>query len=151
MRLLSVNVGHRRTQPKGPDLEITGIYKRPTDGPVTVTARLIGYKLGSSEVTLTGGSATADFALADNPLQLGEVVHTDETTAREGIPPSGSLAGLDLVTEGILTLARTLEFVEASNGDPDKLPADHNAAVLLSKELLRADSVLFLAGESVNP
>ena len=52
-------------------------------GPVTVTARLIGYKLGSAEVTLTGGSATADFALADNPLQLGEVVVTGAGTTTE--------------------------------------------------------------------
>jgi TonB-linked SusC/RagA family outer membrane protein len=50
-------------------------------GPVTVTARLIGYKLGSTQVTLEGGSATADFALADNPLQLGEVVVTGAGTS----------------------------------------------------------------------
>jgi len=56
---------------------------RIPSGPVTVTARLIGYKLGSSEVTLTGGSATADFALAENPLQLGEVVVTGAGTESE--------------------------------------------------------------------
>jgi len=56
---------------------------RIPSGPVTVTARLIGYKVGSSEVTLTGGSATADFALADNPLQLGEVVVTGAGTTSE--------------------------------------------------------------------
>jgi len=49
-------------------------------GPVTVTARLIGYKLGTAQVSLEGGSATADFALADNPLQLGEVVVTGAGT-----------------------------------------------------------------------
>jgi TonB-linked SusC/RagA family outer membrane protein len=49
-------------------------------GAVTVTARLIGYKLGTTQVSLDGGSATADFALADNPLQLGEVVVTGAGT-----------------------------------------------------------------------
>ncbi|HEY8106427.1 MAG TPA: TonB-dependent receptor plug domain-containing protein, partial [Gemmatimonadales bacterium] len=49
-------------------------------GAVTVTARLIGYKLGSTQVSLEAGSATADFALADNPLQLGEVVVTGAGT-----------------------------------------------------------------------
>ena len=53
---------------------------RLSSGPVTVTARLIGYKLGSTEVTLTDGSATADFTLADNPLRLGEVVVTGAGT-----------------------------------------------------------------------
>ena len=37
MQLSSVNIGHKRTQPKGPELEITGIYKEPVEGRVTVT------------------------------------------------------------------------------------------------------------------
>jgi TonB-linked SusC/RagA family outer membrane protein len=52
-------------------------------GSLTVTARLIGYKLDSIEVTLTTGSVTVDFSLADNPLQLGEVVVTGAGTATE--------------------------------------------------------------------
>ncbi len=36
MRVLSVNIGKKRTQPKGNALEITGIYKTPSDGPVAV-------------------------------------------------------------------------------------------------------------------
>ena len=35
-RVLSVNVGEKRTQPKGNGLETTGIYKLPVDGPVQV-------------------------------------------------------------------------------------------------------------------
>ena len=37
MELQSVNIGQKRTQPKGPELEITGIYKRPADRAVAVT------------------------------------------------------------------------------------------------------------------
>lgn len=37
MRLLSVNIGERSTQPKGSELEVTGIYKRPARGRVPVT------------------------------------------------------------------------------------------------------------------
>src|SRR5512133_2905007 len=36
MRVLSVNIGQKRTQPKRDSLEITGIYKEPVSGPVTV-------------------------------------------------------------------------------------------------------------------
>ncbi len=36
MRLLSVNIGHERTQPKGDGQEITGIYKLPVQAPVRV-------------------------------------------------------------------------------------------------------------------
>ncbi len=37
MRLISVNIGERRTQPKQDGLEITGIYKLPAQGPVRIT------------------------------------------------------------------------------------------------------------------
>ena len=36
MLILSVNIGQRRTQPKGDGLETTGIYKLPVKGPVQV-------------------------------------------------------------------------------------------------------------------
>lgn len=82
---------------------------------------------------------------------LGEIVGTDATTTRDGVPPVGDLPGIDLVTEGIMTLARTLELLKESEGDPRQLPQDRNGAVLLARELLQADSILFLAGDSVNP
>lgn len=82
---------------------------------------------------------------------LGEVIQTDESTGREGIPPVGDLPEVDLITEGILTMARTVELVKESGGSPSQLPVDRNGAVLLARKLLQADSILFLAGESVNP
>ncbi len=51
--------------------------------PVTVNARLIGFKSQSTQVDLSGGAQTADFALADNPLQLGEIVVTGAGTSSE--------------------------------------------------------------------
>src|SRR5512140_333389 len=38
MHVLSVNIGEKRTQPKGDGLEITGIFKVPTDAEVQVSA-----------------------------------------------------------------------------------------------------------------
>jgi TonB-linked SusC/RagA family outer membrane protein len=55
-------------------------------GTVSVTARLIGYRLGTVEISLSGpGGETvvADFALAANPLELGEIVVTGAGTATE--------------------------------------------------------------------
>jgi hypothetical protein len=91
----------------------------------------------------TTGNIVADY--------LGETIHTDEGTAREGIPPVGDLPEVDLITEGILTMARTLELLKESGGNTSQLPVDRNGAVLLARKLLQADSILFLAGESVNP
>src|SRR6266540_2570046 len=48
---------------------------------VTLTARRLGYKSQSALITLAGGGVTHDFALAPNPLQLGEVVVTGAGTA----------------------------------------------------------------------
>lgn len=82
---------------------------------------------------------------------LGETVDLDLTTLREDVPPIGSLPHIDLMTEGILTLARTLRLLKESHGDASRVMLDRNGASLFARELLRADSILFLAGEQVNP
>ena len=38
MQILSVNIGRQQTQPKGLELEVTGIYKMPASGSVQVAA-----------------------------------------------------------------------------------------------------------------
>ena len=43
---------------------------------------------------------------------LGRIIRTDDSTARDGIPPVGYLPEIELITEGILTLARTLELLK---------------------------------------
>ena len=48
---------------------------------VTLVARRLGYKSTSAQITLAPGGVTHDFALAANPLQLGEVVVTGAGTA----------------------------------------------------------------------
>jgi TonB-linked SusC/RagA family outer membrane protein len=47
---------------------------------VTLTARLLGYRSTSAQITLREGTITQDFALAANPLRLGEVVVTGAGT-----------------------------------------------------------------------
>jgi len=83
--------------------------------------------------------------------QTGQVIETDQRTLRDDLPPIGRLPDLDLLTEGILTLAKTLHLLEDCRGESARLPTDRNGAVLLARELLAADSVFFLAGETVNP
>ncbi|HYT69857.1 MAG TPA: SusC/RagA family TonB-linked outer membrane protein [Gemmatimonadales bacterium] len=50
---------------------------------VTLTARRLGYKSVSTQITLAGGAVSHDFALLPNPLQLGEVVVTGAGTVTE--------------------------------------------------------------------
>lgn len=52
--------------------------------PVSLTARLLGYKAQTVQVTLVADAGiTQDFVLALNPLQLGEIVVTGAGTATE--------------------------------------------------------------------
>lgn len=56
---------------------------RITTAPVAVIARLIGYQPQTVQVTLTAGAtATQNFALAQNPLRLGEIVVTGAGTTQ---------------------------------------------------------------------
>ncbi len=56
---------------------------RLTGDTVTLQARLIGYKPLSTQLALVAGDVTHDFALAVNPLQLGEIVVTGAGTVSE--------------------------------------------------------------------
>ena len=81
---------------------------------------------------------------------LGEEIDMDISTIRPDLPPIGKLSEIDLVTEGILTISKSLEVLKNSNCDIDRLPIDKNGAVLLANEILMADSIFFLVGQQIN-
>ena len=54
-----------------------------TGSTVTVTARLIGYRMVKTPVTLSGARQTLDFSLISQPTQLNEVVVTALSQQRE--------------------------------------------------------------------
>jgi hypothetical protein len=66
------------------------------------------------------------------------------------VPPTGCLPGIDLVTEGIITLSKTLEYLKTAHF-PEEVPPKHNGAVALTKMLLEGDQVHFLVGRAINP
>jgi len=82
---------------------------------------------------------------------IKEEIVTDMSTLREDVPPIGAIPGIDLVTEGIITMARVLDMLRECRGDLSLLTADNNGAYLLIRELLLADSIQFLVGQKVNP
>jgi hypothetical protein len=92
------------------------------------------------------GGTTAN-VVADH---IGESVQTDLATLREDVPPIGYLASIDLVTEGIITMAKALDVMRGCSGMVAQLAHDTNGAILLAKELLAADSVDFLVGQKIN-
>ena len=81
---------------------------------------------------------------------LQEIVEIDLSTLRKDLPPIGSLSYVDLVAEGILTISKAADYIKQANGDISRQAFDHNGAYLLAKEILNADSVHFLVGQSIN-
>jgi hypothetical protein len=82
---------------------------------------------------------------------LGRTVETRTTEQSKDVPPPGALEGIDLVTEGIITLSRTLELIRKDARRPEHTGKGMNAAVLLAGEMMQADHIRFLVGQSVNP
>jgi len=69
---------------------------------------------------------------------------------KTGTPPTATLEGVDLVTEGILTLGQTVELLEQCQTVHD-LPPDSDAATRLARILLSADRIKLLVGMALNP
>jgi hypothetical protein len=69
---------------------------------------------------------------------------------KKGTPPIAHLEGVDLVTEGILTLGQTIDLLEKAETIHD-LPKDDDAAIQLARILLSADAVHLIIGRAINP
>ena len=81
---------------------------------------------------------------------LGETIEMDLSTIRRELPPIGMLSSIDLVTEGILTISKATEYIKTCNCDLTRLQFDNNGAYLLAREILQADSIVFLVGQQIN-
>ncbi len=72
------------------------------------------------------------------------------SSAVSKIPPIARLKGLDLVTEGILTLSSAAEQLQKVEVIHD-LPPVQDAGTLLARLLLEADEIHFIVGNAINP
>ncbi len=77
--------------------------------------------------------------------ELGIPVKCDITGSIGKLPAVSKMEGIDLVTEGILTLTRTVEYLE--NGFYEK---EKNAASELMDFLLNSDCIEFMVGAKLN-
>lgn len=76
--------------------------------------------------------------------ELNRPITMDSTISIGKLPSCSYMDGVDLVTEGILTLTKTLEYLEANTPDID------NAAGKLVKFLLDSDCITFMVGAKLN-
>ena len=75
--------------------------------------------------------------------ELNIPVTTDVVTTRGKLPGLSNMEGVDLVTEGILTLTKTLEYLESGKPEED-------AAKILMDFMLDSDCISFLVGAQMN-
>ena len=81
---------------------------------------------------------------------LGHSLDVDLSTITAEVPPMARLAGMDLVTEGILTLTRLRDMLRGGAERASVRFAVDGASSLL-RLLLEVDHIHFLVGQTVNP
>ncbi|MGQ9573728.1 MAG: PP2C family protein-serine/threonine phosphatase [Thermoguttaceae bacterium] len=82
--------------------------------------------------------------------QLGRGIGVDLETGTDSVPATGRIEGIDLVTEGTLTLTKALEIVRADEPN-DQLRMRVDGASRLVLLLREADAIRILVGRAMNP
>ncbi|MBL7185557.1 MAG: SpoIIE family protein phosphatase [Phycisphaerae bacterium] len=80
----------------------------------------------------------------------GKPLDVDLTTMRPDVPPLARLEGVDLTTEGILTLSRTNDLLR-SGADKESVKYHADGASSLLRFCLEVDHIDFVVGLNVNP
>ena len=101
-------------------------------------AELVSYYDGKTAIC---GGTTANIIERELCLKC----EIDKTSFDEKIPMSSIMEGIDLVTEGILTLTEVYRMLKEGI-DKDK----NNAAVRLTRLLLDSDKIDFVVGTKIN-
>lgn len=106
-------------------------------------AQIIRDELGSK--VICGGTTGSIIA-----REWGSDIKVDLKNLDPEIPPYGRLQGVDLVTEGIITLSKTLEALKDEETRKN-FSGRKNAVSLLAQIFLESDSIKFLVGKALNP
>ena len=86
---------------------------------------------------------------------LGKPVRAQLTFAASDIPPIAEIEGVDLVTEGVITINRVVEYAKDALGENrlyEKWSFGHDGASLICRMLFEeATDINFYVGRAVNP
>ena len=74
----------------------------------------------------------------------------DLDTMQPDVPPVAHLEGIDLTTEGILTLTKTYDLLRGG-ADRENVKYQTDGASSLVRLCLEADHIHFMVGQSINP
>jgi hypothetical protein len=148
----------------GDDATVVSMRVRPAVSATILTgppgdkeldALAVSKLMGAEGVRVICGGTTAQMAAR----VLGEELKVEwvppskrnhGSSHKKGSPPMATLKGVDLVTEGILTLGQTVGLLESAQSIHD-LPTDEDAATRLARILLSADEIHLIVGTAINP
>ena len=114
--------------------------RRETDG------ELVKRFAGEKGKRIVCGGTTAKIVAK----HLGQPLEVDLATITEDVPPTGKIDGVNLVTEGILTLTRVNEMLAAGMRKED-IKFQIDGAANLLRIMLNEDHVHFIVGTAINP
>lgn len=104
---------------------------------------IANHVLEFSGKTIISGGTTAKLIARE----LKRSINMDVTRLDPEIPPASQIQGIDLVTEGTITLNRVLELLHR-NSEPDS--TQMNAATELYQVVLDSDIIHFIVGTKIN-
>lgn len=116
---------------------MTGPPASPSDD-----ARMVRRFLSADGIHIIAGGTTAQIFCRE----AGRDMHSDFTYVSDTIPPISRIAGVDLTTEGVITLSEVRRLLETH-----ELPAAEDGASLMLQYLLDADRITVLQGCAENP
>ena len=123
---------------------------RPAGGPAR-EAEAVRKLLASEGVKAICGGTTAQMAsrVLGKPLQ----VSWQPVTSGPGrkLPPMGQLEGVDLVTEGILTLSSAVDRLRGAQDGARPAERSGRRNPPRARTLLDADQIHFIVGDAINP
>lgn len=112
---------------------------------------ILGRFLSSDGKKIVCGGTTSQIVAR----YLHEEVEPQLEYIDKDVPPTAKIKGIDLVTEGVLTLSRAIEIIDGytTSGDIDlDYLVGHDGASLLSRLLLEeSTSIHFFVGTAINP
>lgn len=117
----------------------------------TLDKKLAEIMIASDNMKIICGGTTALIA----ERELGKELQVDMDSMKDDIPPMAYMEGFDLVTEGVLTLGKTLENIKNLNRSSYENLLEYNdydGCSLLTKMLTDIGThINFYVGRAVNP
>jgi len=132
--------------------ERINMFTGPPENPENDSVLMNDFLSAEGKKIVSGGTAAK---IVGNVI--GEEVEVDMDTATERVPPIGIMKGIDLVTEGVLTISKTVEilkeYLKSSSGVKERAQIEGNDGASRLARLLIDDCthLTLYVGKAVNP